>query len=186
MNAIDRLTRAADRRFGVFTWREARAAGVTRTLLDRCVREERIVRAFHGIYCFTPTPKEAGVVAAWMFVGEDAVASHQTALQLYDLAGIEARRYEFIVPTPRRRGPLFQLHTTMPMPPRHVVQGVPATSAARAIVDSAPLGDLTYEAVTEAIRRDIASIEELRSELRGHHAEVVNAIERAIRIAQEN
>lgn len=183
---IEALFESAAEHMGVFTADEARNAGVTRRILERYIRTERIVRAFRGVYCVTPTQREASIVAAWRFVGQDAVASHETALQLYDLAEIEPRYYEFMVPREtrlRRRGPLFRLHIVDVMPTTRIVRGVPATTAARAIVDTAPLGDLTDTAVAQALDRQLATDAELRSEAFTRGPEILVVIDAAIAAA---
>jgi len=125
------------------------------------------------------------IVSAWRRVGRDAVASHETALQIYDLGDVEPRYYEFTVPRAarsRRPGSVFRMHTATVMPKSRVVHGVRVTTAARAIIDTAPLGDLTEIAVAQAIGRGLATANELRKEVARRPKLVRDAIERALNI----
>lgn len=188
MAAIEALLQFSFRQTGVFTIDDARKYGVGRADLRRLIRQQRVIRAFRGIYYFSDAPYESSVVAAWQYVGIDAIASHGTALQLYDLGDIEPRHYEFTVPLNarrRRRGPLFRLHAREPMPQSYQVRGVPTTSPARAIADSAPLGDLTEGAVADVLRRRLATPAELRAEAQRRGPEVSAAIESAIEKAMK-
>jgi predicted transcriptional regulator of viral defense system len=120
-----------------------------------------------GVYCVLVAQAEVNVRAAWERAGRDAIASHVTALALYDLGDAEPRWYEFTVPRSarsRRPGRVFRLHTAKEMPPYTLVHGIPVTTPARSIVDCAPLGDLTEIAVAQALGRGLATEEELKRE----------------------
>lgn len=180
------LLRAARAQGGVFTASEAGRHGVSRKTLRQLAREgEGIVRAFRGVYQAIDVPYDQAIAAAWRRAGTDSVASHETALQLYDLADIEPRRYEFTIPRAaraRRPGSAFRLHTTTAMPASRSIRGVPVTTPARAIVDTAPLGDLTEIAVAQALGRGLATEEELRREAAARPRAVQDAIDRALSV----
>lgn len=183
---LDSLLRDARTRGGVFTPADAARFGVSRKTLRQLAREGRgVVQAFRGVYQATDAPYDQAIAAAWRRAGPDALASHETAMRLYDLADVEPRRYEFIVPRRargRRPGPGFRLHTTTAMPAARAIHGVPVTTAARAILDTAPLGDLTEIAVAQAIGRGLATEEELRRESAHRPHAVRDAIDHALRV----
>ncbi len=183
---LDALLRAVRARGGVFTASEAGRFGLSRRTLRQLAREgQGVVHAFRGVYQAIDTPYDLAIAAAWRRAGDDAIASHETALQLYDLGDIEPRRYEFTVPRAaraRRPGSAFRLHTTTAMPPSRSIRGVPVTTPARAIVDTAPLGDLTEIAVAQALGRGLATEEELRREATGRPRAVQDAIDRALSV----
>lgn len=183
---LDRLLREVRARGGVFTPADAARYGVSRKTLGQLARDGRgVVQAFRGVYQAIDAPYDQAIVAAWRRAGADAVASHETAMRLYDLADVEPRRYEFTVPRSaraRRPGPAFRLHTTTAMPASRSLYGVPVTTAARAILDTAPLGDLTEIAVAQAIGRGLATEEELRRESAERPQAVRDAIDQALRV----
>jgi predicted transcriptional regulator of viral defense system len=180
------LRYALKRQSGVFTAAEAARFGIANKTLRKLAQDERVefVQAFRGVYQATDAPYEESIAAAWRRAGSDAIASHETAMSLYDLGDIEPRKYEFTVPRAaraRRPGRGFRLHTATTMPASRWVRGVPVTSPARAIIDSGPLGDLTEIAVAQAIGRGLATEEELRTEAADRPRYVRDAIERALR-----
>jgi len=181
------LALARGRRGHTFTVGDAERLGISRKTLAKLASDpegaSRIARFDRGIYQVIPDRLEDHYIAAWRKVGDDAVASHRTALVLHDLSDIEPRMYEFTVPRARRsrsHGARFKIHTTTSRPKIVPVHGVPTTSPARTIVDCALLGEQTELAVAQALARGLTTEGELRKEARARSRAVKAAIERAI------
>ncbi len=181
------LSLARGRRGQTFTVRDAERLGISRKTLAKLASDpegaSRIARFDRGIYQVIPDRLQDHVIAAWRKVGTDAIASHQTALALYELSDIEPRVYEFTIPRERRSrsyGARYKIHTTTSRPKIVTMHGVPATSPARTIVDCALLGEQTEMAVAQALARGLATEDELRKEARKRAHTVREAIERAI------
>lgn len=188
--ALRRLIDLARHRRGkTFTVADAERFGISRKTLARLAKDldgtERIVRFDRGVYQVVPDEREDHMLAAWRKVGEDAIASHITALYLLNLSDMEPRSYEFTVPRARRsraHGARFRLHTTTSRPKTVTVHGVPVTSPARTIVDCGLLGEQTEIAVAQALARGLTTEEELRAEAHGRPRAVRESIENAIRM----
>jgi predicted transcriptional regulator of viral defense system len=186
--ALRRLIDLARHRRGqTFTVADAERFGISRKTLARLAQDldatERIARFDRGIYQVLPDQRQDHILAAWRKVGEDAIASHQTALALLNLSDVDPMHYEFTVPRARRsraHGARFRLHTTTSRPKTVTVDGVPVTSPARTIVDCALLGEQTEMAVAQALARGLTTEHELRAEAHGRPRAVRVSIENAI------
>ena len=128
----------------LFTTDQAITAGWCRQRLHRWRRTGKIDRVHASVYRFAgslPT-WEAEVLAAVIACGAGALASHRTAMALH---GIEpARRdrdipIEVSVPAARDvRPPGVRVHrVALPVDHATVVEGIPCTTYARTLVDSA-------------------------------------------------
>ena len=182
-------TLARGRRGRTFTLEDALRFGISRKTIAKLASDPdgsaRIARFDRGIYQVIPDRAEDHVIAAWRKVGEDAIASHRTALALHNLSDIEPRGYEFTVPRSRRSrsyGERFKIHTTTSRPKVVSVHGVPVTSVTRTIVDCALLGEQTEIAIAQAFARGLTTEAELREEARLRARAVRDAIERAIAV----
>jgi predicted transcriptional regulator of viral defense system len=127
----------------------------------------RIVPVRPGVYRLAGAPEswEQRVLAACLSTG--GVASHRSAARLWRLDGVPSLRLEITLPLGQRvRLDGVVSHRSNRLDDRFVtrVDGVPATTAARTLVDlSAVVGPRTVEkAVDDALRRDLVSVLELR------------------------
>ena len=123
MNDIDRppdrkqLFELASQQAGYFTTRQAKRCGFSRSLLSHHAREGLYYRVYQGVYRlrdYPSTPREE-VVAALLAAGEDAVVSHDSALDLYDLSDVVPAAIHITVSRSRRgyrAPPGVKLHTT--------------------------------------------------------------------------
>jgi predicted transcriptional regulator of viral defense system len=134
---------------GYFTAAQARACGFDYNLLSYHARTGRFIRAQRGLYRLRDFPSwwREEVVSAWLAAGKDqAVVSHESALDLLDLSDVVPRAIHLTVPRSRRhvpRLPGVKIHTTTrPLRPTDVVvrDGIRLTSAARTILDAAESG----------------------------------------------
>jgi predicted transcriptional regulator of viral defense system len=139
------------------------------------VNSGNFVRLARGVYRLSLFPGDHlnGLVGALVCVDpEDAVVSHQSALQLHELSEVAPGAYEFTLPREKRylgsraRHPLgVKIHTTH-LDPRDVVKvgGIRVTSASRSIVDAGNGGmdlKLVRSAAFDAIRKLKASRSQL-------------------------
>lgn len=149
---------------GYFTARQARLCGFGTSLIAYHYRRGRFVRAHRGVYRLRdyPSSPEDEVVAAWLAVGKDeAVVSHESALDLLGLSDVIPNAIHLTVPRSRRYLPTLpgvRLHTTTkPFLPVDVTtrEGIRLTSVSRTIVDAAEWGT-GPEQVEMAVRQAIA------------------------------
>lgn len=171
----------------VFTAAEAAAWGVPSWDLSRLAASAEtsgLVRRDRGVYEIYPFTRLGHYYAAWRRAGTDAIYSHVTALELYELSDLQSRGYEFTVSRERRSrtpGEFGRLHFVTEMPARRWYNDVPLTTPARTIVDCALYGDQTEMAVAQAIGRCMTTEEELLAEAAARSRAVRDAIEYAIK-----
>ena len=187
---------AVSSQHGYFTTRQAAECGIRRKLLSYFVGTGRFTRVHHGVYRLRDYPYSLHeeVVAAWLAVGrDDAVVSHESALDIHDLSDIIPRAIHLTIPRShryRRRPPGVKLHTTVtPLVDEDVVirEGIRVASPARAIADATTAGagpEQIEMAVRQGLERGITTPRRLRaaSETRGKY--VRDLIERSIEIAR--
>ena len=155
---------------GYLTARAAVATGVSRSTLSYHARPGgRLVHVARGVYRLRefPSSPHEHVVAAWLRTppSADAVVSHESALELDDLADVIADDVHVTVPRERRRKPIagVVVHpTTFPVPPsqRREVLGFPVTTVERTIIDLLRVGGVTEQietAVEQALLRGLTT-----------------------------
>lgn len=155
-------------RRGIFTAEEAQRCGYSSQLRAHHVNAGNFVRLARGVYRLSLFPSDHldGLVSALVRVDpEDAVVSHQSALQLHELSEVSPSVYEFTLPREKRyrgshgRHPSgVKIHTVKHLDPEDIVKvgGIRVTSAARSIVDAGNAGmdpKLVRSAVFDALRK---------------------------------
>ena len=137
--SIDVLYPLAERRAGYVTTAQAAEVGVSRQQLSYLARTGSLQRVAQGIYRLHrfPAQRFEDVIVACLWAGEDAVASHDTALAVYELT--DAMPSVIHVSIPRRfRGqrPGVVVHTA-PLGDGERTErgGVPVTTVERTITD---------------------------------------------------
>lgn len=167
-----RLFNIASSQSGYFNATQARGCGISLALLSHHAKGARLLRVRRGIYRFQqyPSSPREEVMQAWLAMGEHAVVSHESALDLLGLADTIPERIHLTIPRSarwRRAGPGVAIHTsTRPMEPGDVVTraGMRVTSPARTILDVAQTGgapDQVARAAWEATERGMATREQL-------------------------
>src|SRR4051794_13202981 len=131
---------------GYFTAAQARDCGYSPALLSHHARGGRFLRVRRGLYRFReyPSSPREEVMAAWLAAGPDrAVVSHESALDLLDLADVIPNAIHLTVPRSRRglvAPHAVLLHTTT-RPPRPdettLREGLRLTGPLRTILDAA-------------------------------------------------
>src|ERR1700730_5638785 len=191
---LQRLFELAASQAGHFTAVQARELGHSARSLVHHVTAGHVERVGRGFYRLVgvPVSSHEDVVAAWLrSAPRRGVVSHDTALELYELA--PSRSHEIHLTLPRERRPrtaqattAIRLHTTtVPLRREEVASrfGVQVTSPARTIADVADLGadpSVVIEATSRALGTGLVSTNELRTAVRRRSARVRQLVERAI------
>ncbi len=173
------LYEIAEGQAGYFTTRQARAAGFTAERLSSNVKNGKFLRVVRGVYRlrhFPASPYEQLFVAHLM-TGDHSVISHESALALYDLSDVLPDAVHVTIPrTASRRRKRLRLHTNrLSRDETTRYMGLPVTTVARTVADVANNGldeTLVRQAIGEALRRGLVTVEELRhqAEKRGGRA----------------
>ena len=159
---------------GAFSRSQARAAGMTDTMLKHALRRGRIVRPHPGVYCVAAAPKtwQQAIMATCLRGGEETCASHRTAAALLGLPGFAPGVVEVSTLRNLRSPPSGVLvHRTTTLPPcdRCVINGIPVTEATRTLIDLAAVA--SFEAVEvaldDALRRRLTTLRRWRWRLEG-------------------
>ncbi len=153
---------------GLFTTRQAAAAGYSAPLLAHHQKAGRIVRIRRGIYRLVhfPPGDHEDLVAAWLWTDAQGVMSHQTALSLHGLSDVLPARVHLTLPLAwqhrRLRVPegLILHHASVSLDERTWVNAVPTTSVRRTLTDCAVDGlapDVLRQAARQAVRRGLVT-----------------------------
>ena len=187
------LFQLASGQHGYFTATQAHQSGVSNDLVKHHVRSGKFLPAYRGVYRFRdyPSTVREEVTAAWLAIGkDDAVVSHESALDLLDLTDIIPYGIHLTVPRKRRyarRIPGIILHTTgrvFTSADLQTVNGVKVTSVTRTIVDVAEAGqspEHVQAAVAQALDRGLISAQRLRATA----ATMSRRVQRMIELALE-
>jgi len=188
----NKLFSLASQQAGYFTAEQAIASGYSRQLVSHHALQGTFIRVRRGLYRLTkfpPSPYEE-VIAAWLgFDPDKAVVSHETALQIFDLADVVPTTIHLTVPRSyrsRKAPPGVTVHTVL-KPPRYngvvVRNGVRVSAPARAIADAAAYGtapEQIIRAAREALRRGLATRAELLAAARRHGGRPEKLIRQAV------
>jgi predicted transcriptional regulator of viral defense system len=187
---LERLAYGQD---GMFSSRQASAAGFSPQLLSHHVQTGRFERVRRGVYRLRGHPESplTQARAAILAIGiDDAVVSHESALALLDLADVSPNELHLTVPRGRRSVTVpdgVALHTSIDPPSGAEIlrrAGVPVTSPARSIVDAAFAGTAPEQiemAVTDALARALTTPRLLRDAATRRGRRTLALVERAIR-----
>lgn len=167
-----RLYEVAAGQEGLFTARQAAAAGFSLQLLVHHVRRGRLVRVRHGIYRLVhfPAGEHEELVTAWLWSEQAGVVSHQIALALHELSDVLPAHVHLTLPSAWRRRrfripPDVMLHhADVPPEDRSWVGAVPTTNPRRTLNDCAHAGlspDLLRQAAQQALRRGLVAKAEI-------------------------
>jgi predicted transcriptional regulator of viral defense system len=170
---FDCLFATASGQHGYFTAAQAGTCGFNWRLLSHHTRTGKFVRFRRGLYRlrdYPSSPREE-VVAAWLALGkDDAVVSHESALDLLDLSDVIPDRIHLTVPRSRRNLPNLPgvaIHTTtrsLRPPDMTTRDGIRLTSATRTILDAAETGTAAEQiemAVRQAVDRGLVTPDRL-------------------------
>lgn len=186
------LFELASEQGGYFTATQAARCGFSRASLSYHSRRGRFLRVKRGLYRlaeYPASPREE-VLAAWLAAGkDDAVVSHESALDILGLSDVLPERVHLTVPRSKRYRPTapgVAIHTTTrPLGAADVVtrDGLPVTSPARSIVDAAESGtapEQVVKATRQAIKLGLATPGQLQGATRGRGSRIQRLIQRAL------
>jgi predicted transcriptional regulator of viral defense system len=191
------LFRAASQQGGYFTARDARACGFSRASLSYHAGRGRFIRVRQGLYRLKEYPESTreDVIAAWLAAGrDDAVVSHESALDLLDLSDVVPESVHLTLPRTMRYRPAMPgvtVHTTTkPVGAGDVVHrdGIRVTSAVRSILDSAETGTAPEQivaALREALDRGMATRAQVSDAAGSRSKRVRRLLQQAIAGASE-
>ncbi len=151
---------------GHVTAAQATAHGFSPQLLSKHAAAGNLTRPLRGIYRLADFPpgENEDLVVAWLWSGEEAVVSHESALQLHALSDAMPSRIHLTLPSTERARrrvvpPLYALHfADLDPADRTWIGPVPLTTQARTVLDvAAAHGDpaIVRQAVDEGIRRGL-------------------------------
>lgn len=187
-----RLLDVATEQSGYFTAEQAAGAGYSRSLLAYHAKAGGFVRVRRGLYRFPeyPPPPREHVLAAWLAVGkENAVVSHESALEILELSDIIPDAVHITVPRTRRNLPSIpgvKIHTSsrpLTRDDRVVRDGIAITSATRSILDAAESGaspEHIQAAVVGAVRRGLTTHERLKKGAKDRGRRVSDIVGRSL------
>lgn len=157
---------------GLFTTRQAAAAGYSPPLLDHHQKAGRIVRIRRGIYRLVhfPPGEHEELVAAWLWTDAQGVLSHQTALSLHGISDVLPAQIHLTLPLAwqRRRvrvpdGVILH-YAAVSSDERTWINAVPISSVRRTLLDCAVASlapDMLRQAARQALRRGLVTKPEL-------------------------
>jgi predicted transcriptional regulator of viral defense system len=189
----DKLFELASEQGGYFTAGQARQRGFSHALLAHHAREVgRFTRVRRGLYRlrqFPPAPRE-DVLAAWLALDrEEAVVSHDSALDLLGLSDVVPEVVHITVPRSKRYRPAapgVRVHTTTrKMVPSDVVvrDGIRVTAPARSILDAAEAGtapEQVIAAAVQAVEQGLATRQQLLAAAEERSSRVEQLVRRAL------
>jgi predicted transcriptional regulator of viral defense system len=174
---MDELYEMAESRDGLLTSKEARLAGISDSVLVRLAQRGRLERVTRGVYRIAHYPtdrfsqyREAVLWAKASQGPNIAVISHETALLLYGISDVNPARVHITVPVKarlRRERPRWITIHHAGLTPGEITEyeGVPITSAERAIVDvlgSTKRVDLVRSAIAEGLKKGLLKSSDAR------------------------
>lgn len=186
------LFATASTQAGFFTAEQAREAGFSSRLLQHHADAGRFIRIRRGLYRLRdyPSSQREEVMAAWLAIGKnDAVISHESALDLLGLSDVIPDAIHISVPRSKRHLPAVPgvvIHTTTR--PFHsedatVRDGMRVTSPVRTILDVAEAGTAPEQvemAIHEAIDRGMATKRQLDESARARPKRVARLVRSAL------
>lgn len=174
-----RAARFCDRRRmergGVITRAQLHAAGWTDGMIRAQLDADRWQRVHPGVYATHTGPlgREAQIWGAILLAGDGAVASHQTAAELWGFLGVHGSEIHVSLPRSRRattRAGIVVHTSTYLSASRHPVAAPPRTRVEATVldlIDTAPSFPRVIEAVTAACQPRLTTVARLRRELHG-------------------
>lgn len=186
------LFRTASQQGGYFTAAQARTSGFSWASLSYHARRGRFIRVRRGLYRLREYPESTreDVIGAWLAAGrDDALVSHESALDLLGLSDVVPDKVHLTLPRSKRYRPAppgVAVHTTTkPLRAADVVvrEGVRVTSTVRSILDAAEAGTAPEQivaAITEALDRGLATRPQLLDAARSRSKRVERLVRRGV------
>ena len=184
----DALRDLAAEHEGLFTAKEAEAAGVARTLVVQLAHRGRLERVAQGLYRFPSWPttglQQYHEAVLWPRAHRElayALVSHDSALELYNLTHLNPGVVHVTLPPKTRisrpQPAWLRLHfADVAQNDRAWEQGIPIVSVPRAIEDAAPIHgiEIVRRAISEARERRLLREDELQRLVNKFGSEVLD------------
>ena len=183
---MDKLLPLAEQHDGLVTAAEARAMGITDSVLARLTQRGKLERVARGVYRIPYFPadplsqyREAVLWARASHGPEQVVLSHETALGVYGISDVNPARVHLTVPKHsrlRRQKPKWIVIHRGDLAPSDVTahEDLPVTTVAKSVMDvmemTGRLG-LVRQAITDARKEgyiSAAEFQRLKRQIRRH------------------
>jgi very-short-patch-repair endonuclease len=152
----EQLRELLTRQLGLVTTEQAALIGFTPSVLSKRMRAGELERVLPGVYrsALITSSRMQSLLAALLWAGRDAVASHGSAALLWSIDGVPCTQPEIWLPRDRgHRSEKVVIHRgVVPPVDRRLRHNVPVTSAARTLIDlAAQLDQEMLEAAVEDV-----------------------------------
>lgn len=148
-STLEKIADLAEEQWGFITRRQANAAGVSPSTLNRLIRDGALERTSPSVYHLAgaPEPDHAALRSAWLQLEPDVpawrreaiqgVVSHRSAAALFGFGHLPADSHEFIVPKRRQtRRKDVRLHKRVLDDQDWIIlRGLPVTRPSRIVSD---------------------------------------------------
>lgn len=157
MTYMEKLLEAAGIQRGFVTTADAAELGVPAVELRKLTQRGHLDRVAHGVYRIKTFPRQEhdDLMEAALWPAGRGVISHESALELWDLADVNPKKIDVTVPAgyrPRRKAnPRYRV-TTRDLDEIEYVAGIPVVTPEQAILDVIDAG-VQHRFVDQAIRR---------------------------------
>lgn len=189
-----KLFELASSQGGYFTSEQAGETGLSKALLSHHAKNGKFIRIRRGLYRFRdyPSSSRENVIAAWLAAGEEAVVSHESALDLLELSDVIPGAIHLTVPRTRRNLPRIsgvRFHTTsrpLAASDRTIRHGIPVTSPVHTILDAAATGTAPEQielAIRQALERGQLTARQLLDQASRRSKRVSELIQRTLEMA---
>ena len=156
----DHLFEAAVGQDGHFTTKQGADAGYSPQLLQKYLKNGRVIRVRRGVYRIVhfPAGEHEDLATIWLWSEKEGVLSHETALMLQDLSDVLPSKMHLTLPTAwakrRLRIPMGVIvhHGDVPTGERIDIGPVPVTNARRTLFDCVD-AHVSPELVEAALRQ---------------------------------
>jgi very-short-patch-repair endonuclease len=162
----------AARQHGVVSRAQLLELGFNTKAIDRRLADRRLHVLWRGVYAVgrPDISRHGRMLAATLACGPDALISHGSAAELWEIAsGPASPIHVSIIASYDRRLPGIVVHRRVALSPSDVAQrhGIPVTSPVCTLIDMATtvVRDDLEAAINQADSRDLASPEQLRAAL---------------------
>jgi predicted transcriptional regulator of viral defense system len=167
------VSATAAHQYGLITWTQAIACGLTPEAIHWLVISGRWEKALPRVYRIAGSPPSwhQSLMAATLWAGEARAASYRAAARLWSFKGFAEEIVEISTTSRvRKRPPGIIVHRPRRLLPGEIteVDGIPVTTPARTIIDLCALrmAKRAERALDDALRRELTTLDELRNYLR--------------------
>jgi predicted transcriptional regulator of viral defense system len=177
--AARRLYELAEKQYGFFTTKQAKAAGYAENTHPYHVQAGNWIREHRGIYRLANFPQDDRPdLMLWSLWSKNragaclGIYSHQTALSLHDLTDVMPAKLHMTVPKSFRRNSkipaqLVLHYADVPESDTGIAHGVRTTTPLRTILDLLSAGEIPTSMLRQALREGLRRGVIRRSEISG-------------------